>query len=172
MGWAMLRMAAATSAGELSPATTLATAGCPSGNCSAAAGSGTACASQTSSIAPCLGQNLGRGVRVEIFGAGLRTRDQDARVEGGGDGDGDAACLAQRQQIVERRLFQQRVAARQHEQVEVARLGEAAEDARIVDADADRPDDAGPPQRVEGLVAARHRLGEPLLDRIAMPACG
>ena len=69
-------------------------------------------------------------------------------------------ALAERQELVERALLEQRVAAGQHDAVEVGLAGEAQRHGGLVEAGADRPDHAGAAQLDEGRIAAGHRLGE------------
>ena len=98
------------------PGMTAATTGWASGNCSAAAGSGTLWDLQTAAIFCTRVDDLGRGgVVVPGVAAG-----QDAGVQRAADDQRGAAGLAQRDQVVERRLFQQRVAAGEQEGVPVA----------------------------------------------------
>ena len=67
---------------------------------------------------------------------------------------------AERQQLVERDLVEQRVAAGQQEAVEVGLAGEAGQHLGLVHAGADRPDDALRAQLGERLVGAVERLSK------------
>ena len=67
-------------------------------------------------------------------------------------------------------MVEKRVAAREHEAVEVAVGGKAQQDAPVVDADAERLDDASRTKIGECPVCAAHRLGVPLLDEVPLPA--
>ena len=133
----------AASCGLPMPVTTLATAGWASGNCSAAAARATPCRAHTASMRATRAAMSGSAWLVEVGGAGSRAGGENARVERRRHQHADAASRAFRQERVERRVVEQRVAAREHEAVEVAVRGEALEDAPVVDADTDRLDRAG-----------------------------
>ena len=151
------------------PTTTLASAGCASENCSAAASSGTRCRAQTASMPAHARQDLGRRVGIPVLRAGDRAGGEDAGAERRREQDADALAHAERQQRGQRRGVEQRIAAGEHEAVEIAVGGVAHEDIRIVHADPDRPDRAGRAQLVERAIAAPHRLGIALLEEVALP---
>ena len=68
---------------------------------------------------------------------------EDAGVQRAADHQGGAAGLAQRNEVVERRLFQQGVAAGEQEGVPVAEAERVDQHLGFVYADADGADDAG-----------------------------
>ena len=72
------------------------------------------------------------------------------------------------QELLQRALFQQRVAPGQQHAVEVARLDEARAGVGLVDAHADCADDAGAAQIVERAVARVHHCPETLLEHGAV----
>ncbi len=106
-------------------------------------------------------EDVVRHVAVVVVraGPGLVGREQAGVVWGRRD-DADAARLAQREQVVERRLLEERVAPGDHHEVEVAFAHGARRGIRVVRADADRTD--------KPLVAEAgecgQALGEPLVE--------
>ena len=127
-----------------------ATAGWASGNCSAAAGSGTLCASQIAAIALTLRDDLGRR-RVVVPGV---APGEDAGIERSADDDRGPGGDASRQQIVERRLLQQRIAPGQQKRVPLAPFHRFEQDLALVDADPDRAHRAAAAQFFERAIAA------------------
>jgi hypothetical protein len=101
---------------DRAPTHTLRTAGCASGNASAASGSELPWRAQTSPICRARSTRLG--------------------------GDADASLFAQRQQVVERRLLEQGVAPREHQEIHVGVANEVGEHARLIHSRPDRPDHA------------------------------
>ena len=91
-------------------------------------------------------EHLGRRCPVVVGRALARPGGEDARVERPADQDADLLLDAERQQLVERALLQQRVAAGEQDAVEVGVAGEAQAGLDLVDADPDRLDHAGPAQ--------------------------
>ena len=81
--------ASSTSAGDRMPISTLATLGCPNGNCSAAARNGTSWRSQTSWIASAFASIVSRRRLVVVGGAGRRIGEDAGVVDAAGD-DRDA----------------------------------------------------------------------------------
>jgi hypothetical protein len=79
---------------------------------------------------------------------------EDAGVVGSADHHADAAALARREQAVQRRLLQQRIAAGEQEEVGIELGQHALARGDLVDAKADRGDRAGSAQLVERLPAA------------------
>ena len=76
------------------------------------------------------------------------------------DDEADALLRAVRDLDVERVVFAERVAERHQEEVEVDEVEEARHHAELVDAGADRPDQAGGLELGERAIAARRELGE------------
>src|SRR3546814_4850346 len=66
--------------------------------------------------------DLGRGGLIFVMERSrpLHSMCQDAAVVGAADDEPDPACRAQRQEAVERPLFEQRVASREQHHVEIA----------------------------------------------------
>ena len=86
--------------------------------------------------------------RVVERSAGPRVGEQPAVVDAAGD-DRDAALGAQRKQLGERVVIEQRVAAGEQEAVEIGRAREASEHRRLVHAGSDRANRALVPQTLE-----------------------
>src|SRR5665213_998418 len=107
---------------------------------------------------------------VEVTGALDRAGREDARVEWRCDDHGLFARCTKRQEIVERRVFEERVSAGEHEAIEIACPREARTHVGALDADADRADDAFTAQALERTIGAIHRFGEALFIGVAMPA--
>ena len=104
----------ATSAGSRAPTSTVATAGWRPGKASAAAGRLTAWRSQMSASWRA-GDELPRRRRVVVGGSAAGRAGEQAAVEHAGGHDLHAALDADRQQVVERALLEQRVAAGEQE---------------------------------------------------------
>ena len=105
------------------------------------------------------GGNLGRcGLVVPGVPAG-----EDAGIQRAADHDRCAGLLAFRQQILERRLFEQGIAASEQECVPVSPLQSLEQDLALVDADADRPHRSARSQLFEraipALAQAAHQSG-------------
>ncbi len=103
----------------------------------------------------------GRRGRLVVVGCSLARADrQNAGIEGGRKQDRHALLLAQRQQLIERALLDERVAAGQHDAVDVGLARKAQAHRRLVEADADGADHAGATQLDEGRIAPGHCLSE------------
>ncbi len=61
-------------------------------------------------------EDLGRSVGIIIFGSGNGARREDPRVEDAGDDDADLLLHRQRQEALQRRLFEQRITPGQQHQ--------------------------------------------------------
>jgi hypothetical protein len=84
--------------------------------------------------------DLGRRRLIIVGRAGNSPGRQDPGIERTADDDGDVPRDAERQEAIERRLLEQRVAAGEEEAVEITGLGETLAGLPFIDADADRPD--------------------------------
>ena len=111
-------------------------------------------------------QNFGRRVAVIVFGAGDRTGRENAGIEHAAEHHADALLPGQRQELRQRRLLQQRIAAGQQHGVERSGRGETHAHVGLVDADPDAGNDALAAKPVEGDIGAVHRFAKPVLDRI------
>ncbi len=105
---------------------------------------------------------------VVVRGAGFHAAGQDAGVVRSAQDDRDVPLHALRQELGEAALFEQCVAAGQQHAVEVAGLDEAQAGVALVDADADRADDAGLAQLVERPEARVHHRLEALVQDLAV----
>ena len=142
-----------TSPRDRAPVTTAATAGWASGNCSAAAASGT-----PKAVADLLElgrplEDLGRGRRVVERRAGPRIGEDPAVEHASGD-DRDVALLGQRKQFVQRDLVEQRVATGEQDAVEIGPFDQEGERRGEVHAGADRTDDRRRPGAPPGRRSA------------------
>ncbi len=130
----------------------------PSGNCTAAAESGTSQRVQISAS---------RLTRVEYGWLGrrivvVRVAHEDAAVEHSAGDDGDAALDAERQQLVERTRVEERVPTREQQTVDVGLAREASEHLGLVHADADRAHDTFAAEPFECGV----RTGQSLVEMV------
>ena len=141
------------SSAERGPGMTLATTGWASGNCRAAAGSGTSCAAVTRFSPATRSIDVGRRLMV-VQRVAAR---EHAGIERPADDDRGAVLLHRREQSVQRLLFEQRVAPGEQENVPGSMLQGVGDRLRLVDAEADRLDVAAAAQFVECPVAALHR---------------
>src|SRR6185312_7168584 len=105
------------------------------------------------------------GGRVVVHGAGDGAGGEDAGVVGPAHEEADAALLAERQEGLQRLLFEQRIAAGQEEAVEVARLRQLLAAVPLVEAGADSADGAA-------LAQLHHRLVAALQDLLAAAVGG
>ena len=115
---------------------------------------------------PHLGDDLRRRLHVVVarpVGAALRAGGQDAAVVGPAGDDADVLLQAQRQQLVQRALLQDRVAAGQQEAVEVAGARQAHQHLALIHAGADRADHALRAEPVQHRVGAVHHFREVLV---------
>ena len=105
-----------------------------------------------------------RGIVVVVLRA-LRGRAacEQSAVEHPGRDDPDTALFTDRQQVVERRLLEQGVAACEHEHVHVGVAGEVGQHLSLVHARADCRDDALPAQLLERRVGAIEDLASMLV---------
>ncbi len=133
-----------------------ATAGWASGNCIAAARTGTPCRSQASREAPGTLDHRGWGGRVVERGAGPRVGEHAAVHHAAGH-HRDAPFDARRQEVGERLLVEQRVAVGEQDHVDVGLADEARQHRRLVHPRPDRADDARLAQPVERRVGALDR---------------
>ena len=110
--------------------------------------------------------DLGRRRRILEIGALDRAGRKDAGVVGAADDQRDVAPLAQRQELVERRLLEQGVAAGEQESSRSRRAPRDPGSRRLVDPGADRPHRTLLAQLDHRPVAARHELLDPGAPRL------
>src|SRR6266851_8106783 len=84
--------------------------------------------------------HLGRRRMIVVGRTGDGAGRQYAGIERPADDDCDVSRNAERQEAVERRLLEQRVAAGEEEAIEITGLGETLAGLPFIDADADRAD--------------------------------
>ncbi len=113
-------------------------------------------------------QDGGRRRLVIVGRAGDGAGREDARIEHPAQHHADAFPFGKRQEFVQGRLLQERVAAGEQHGVEIAGLGEADAHLGFVESDPDRPDGSRCAQSVERPISAVHRFAEPVLGRRPM----
>ena len=105
---------------DRAPTQTLTTAGCASGKAIAAAGNVVPWRSADRGDRACPSDDLGRRLTVVVATVvGRASAGEQAAVEDTGGDDCHAPCLAERKQVVEAVLLEQRVPAGQHQDVDV-----------------------------------------------------
>src|SRR5207245_2935450 len=102
-------------------------------------------------------QELSRSGLIVVMSAGLGIGQDPAVVDAAGD-DRDPALDAFGQQLLQRDLVEEGVAAREQETVEVALAREAGEHLSLVHAGTHGADDAFAAQAIQGAVGASERL--------------
>ena len=163
------RGCARTCAALRAPGMTEATLGCPSGNWSAAAASGTPWRSQTAWMRPTRSLTAGFAGRVVGVGARTRARGQDPRLVGGTDDEADALLDARGELRIQHLLVEQGVGHRDEEEVERRDVQEPRDEVQLVDARADAPDEPAVPELADGPPATRGELGQEAL--VPEPQC-
>ncbi len=93
----------------------------------------------------------------------LGTCRQNAGVVGSAENDADATLLAQRQEGIERLLFEERVAAGEQEEIEIALFGKCLAHLPFIHTGTDRLDDPLFAQLDHGVIATSHQLRNPLV---------
>ena len=96
---------------------------------------------------------------------GPRAGGENAGIEHASEHHAQSLARGGRQEALQRRLLQQRIAPRQQHDVEIARLSETLTHLGFVDADADSRNHLRAAQLIESTIGSVHRLLETPLDR-------